>query len=132
MRRKFGLSNMELNRTEEDNLTFFLLTLIVQVFNCQETTLLSVLYIFPLLCVKILCTQGCSETPSNQAFEEVKFKTIVIASDIFGKSFDVNFFILDYVIPQMPLSVIYQTRTSFFWSTRYTQRRTNPCSGFMP
>ena len=48
MRRKFGLSNMVLNRTEEDNLTFFLLTLIVQVFNCQETTLLSVLYIFPL------------------------------------------------------------------------------------
>ena len=48
MRRKFGLSNMVLNRTEEDNLTFFLLTLIVQVSNCQETTLLSVLYIFPL------------------------------------------------------------------------------------
>ena len=48
MRRKFGLSNMVLNRTEEDNLTFFLLTLTVQVFNCQETTLLSVLYIFPL------------------------------------------------------------------------------------
>ena len=48
MRRKFGLSNMVLNRTEEDNITFFLLTLIVQVFNCQETTLLSVLYIFPL------------------------------------------------------------------------------------
>ena len=48
MRRKVALCSMELNRTEEDNLTFFFLTLIVQVFNCQETTLLSVLHISPL------------------------------------------------------------------------------------
>ena len=47
MRRKVALCSMELNRTEEDNLTFFFLTLIVQVFNCQETTLLSVLHFFP-------------------------------------------------------------------------------------
>ena len=33
--------------------------------------------------------------------------TIVNASDIFGKFFDVKFFILENVIPQMPLSVIY-------------------------
>ena len=45
--------------------------------------------------------------------------TIVNASDIFDKFFDIKFFILENVIPQMPLSVIYQTRASFFWSTRY-------------
>ena len=33
--------------------------------------------------------------------------TIVNASDIFGKFFDVKFFILENVIPQMPLSGIY-------------------------
>ena len=38
---------MELNRTEEDNLTLFFLSLIVPVFYCLETTLLSVLHIFP-------------------------------------------------------------------------------------
>ena len=37
-----------LNRTEEDNLTLFFLTLIVKVFNSQQITLLSVLHIFPL------------------------------------------------------------------------------------
>ena len=42
--------------------------------------------------------------------------TIVNTSDIFGKFFDVKFFILENVIPQMPLSVIYL----------YT------CWGFMP
>ena len=44
--------------------------------------------------------------------------TIVNASDIFGKFFDVKFFILENVILQMPLSVIYQTGASFFWLTR--------------
>ena len=66
--------------------------------------------------------QGDSETPSNQAFERVKVMTIVNASDIFGKFFNVKFFILKNVIAQMSLSVIYQTRASFFWSARYTQR----------
>ena len=62
--------------------------------------------------------QGRSETPSNQVFEGVKYITIVNTSDIFGKFFDVKFFILEDVIPRMPLSVIYQTRAPFFWSTR--------------
>ena len=75
--------------------------------------------------------QGSSETPSNQAFEGVKFMTIVNASNIFGKFFDVKFFILENVIPQMSLSVIYQARASFFWSTRYTQHKINTCYGFM-
>ena len=39
--------------------------------------------------------------------------TIVNTSDIFGKFFDVKFFIQENVIPQMLLSVIYQTRPSF-------------------
>ena len=49
--------------------------------------------------------------------------TIVNNSDIFAQFFRVNFFILENVIPQMPLSVIYQTRASFFWSTRYRQQK---------
>ena len=56
--------------------------------------------------LKWLKNQGRSETPSNQAFERVKFITIVNPSD---KFFDVNFFILENFIPQMPLSMIYQT-----------------------
>ena len=76
---------------------------------------------------------GRSEILSNQVFEGVKFMTIVKASDIFGKFFDVRFFILENVIPQMPLPVIYQTRASFFWSTRlcngkYTSARDLCCS----
>ena len=55
--------------------------------------------------------QECSDTPSNQ-----EFITIVDSSGIFS-IFDVNFFILENVIPQMPLSVTYQTRASFFWTT---------------
>ena len=55
-----------------------------------------------------------SETPLNQALEGVKFMAIVNASDIFGKFFEVKFFILENVIPQMPMSVIYQTHASFF------------------
>ena len=51
--------------------------------------------------------QGHNETPSNQTFDGVKFMTIVNASDIFGKLFDVKFFILENFILQMPLSVIY-------------------------
>ena len=43
------------------------------------------------------------------------------------KFFDVNFFILDNVIPQMPLSLIYQTRAPFFRSAKYTQRKINIC-----
>ena len=59
--------------------------------------------------------------------------TIVNASDIFSKFFDVKFFILENAIPQIPLSVIYQTRASFFWSTRlrngkYTPARDLCCS----
>ena len=52
--------------------------------------------------------------------------TIVNASDIFGKFFDIKFFILKNVIPQMPLSVIYQTRASFFWSTRLRNGKYTP------
>ena len=59
-----------------------------------------------------------SDTSPNQAFEGVKIMTIVNASDIFDKFFDLKFFILENVIPQMPLSVIYQERASFFWLTR--------------
>ena len=69
-------------------------------------------------------SQGRSETLSSQAFEGFKFVAIVNA---FGKFFDIKFFILENVIPQMLLSVIYQTRASFFWSTRYTQRNINIC-----
>ena len=65
-------------------------------------------------------------TPSNQAFEGVKFVTIVNAFDNFGKFFDVKFFILENVLPQMPLSVIYQTRASFFWSTRLRNGKYTP------
>ena len=71
--------------------------------------------------------QGCSETPSNQ--------TVYYNSKLFRyfryKFFDVKFFILDNAIPQMLLSLIYQTRVSFFWSTKYTQRKINICHGFM-
>ena len=64
---------------------------------------------------------------SKQASEGVKSMTIVNASDIFGKFFEVSFFILENVITQIPLSIIYQTRAAFFWSTRYTQRKINTC-----
>ena len=37
------------------------------------------------------------------------------------KLFDVKFFIFENVIPLMPLSLSYQTRASFFWSTKYKQ-----------
>ena len=67
------------------------------------------------------------ETLSNQAFQGVKFITKVNTFDIFGKFFDVKFFILENVISQMPLSLIYQTRPSFFWPTRYTQWKINIC-----
>ena len=52
--------------------------------------------------------------------------TIGNASDIFGKIFDVNFFILEDAIQQMPLTVIYQTRASFFWSTRLCNGKYTP------
>ena len=78
------------------------------------------IYIYCNICIYV---QGLGETPSSQAFEGVKFMAIIIASDIFGKFFDVKFFILENVMPQMLLSLIYQTRASFFWSTRYTQRK---------
>ena len=59
--------------------------------------------------------------------------TKVSASDFFDKFFEVKFFILENVIPQMPLSVIYQTRVFSFWSTRlrngkYTSVRDLCCS----
>ena len=71
-------------------------------------------------------SQGRSGTPSNQVFERVKFMTIVQASDIFGNFFDVKFFILENVIPQMSLSVISLTRASFFWSTRLRNGKHTP------
>ena len=49
----------------------------------------------------------------------VKFIAIVNPSDILGKFFYVKLFILENVILQMPLSVVYQTRAYFLWSTRY-------------
>ena len=58
-----------------------------------------------------------SDTSSNQAFEGVEIMTIVNVSDIFNKFFDLKFFILENLIPQMPLSVICQKRASFFRST---------------
>ena len=57
MRRKLPPCNMELNRTEEDNLALFFLTLIIQVFYCQETILLSVLRIFSLFIVLYVLKQ---------------------------------------------------------------------------
>ena len=51
IRRKIAPCSTKLNRTEEDNLTLFFLTLIVQVIYCQEITLLSVLHIFSLFFV---------------------------------------------------------------------------------
>ena len=63
--------------------------------------------------------QGRSETPSNQTFEGVKFMTIVKASDISGKFFDVKIFILENVTPQVPLSVIYQISASYFGQQDY-------------
>ena len=80
-----------------------------------------------LKCLFMNTVQRRSENPSNQAFEGVKFMTKINASDIFGKFFDVKFFILDNVIPQMPRPVVYQTRPSFFLSTRDTQRKINIC-----
>ena len=79
------------------------------------------------LSADILKFQGLSETLSSQAFKGVKFMAIINASDIFGKFFDVRFFILEDVIQQMTLSVIHQTRASFLWSIRYTQRKINMC-----
>ena len=80
----------------------------------------------PVLFVDCL-DHGHSKTPSNQAFEGVKFITIVNSSSIFGNFCDIKFFILENVIPQMPLTEIYQTCTSFFWLTRYTQQKINTC-----
>ena len=57
MRRKLAPCNMELNQTEEDNLALLFLTLIVQVFYCQETILLSVLHIFSLFIVLYVLKQ---------------------------------------------------------------------------
>ena len=45
-------------------------------------------------------------------------------TDIFGKSFAIKFIILENVIPQMLLSVIFQT--FFFWVTRLRNRRYTP------
>ena len=67
------------------------------------------------------------ETPSNQAFEGIKFMTLVNASDIFGQFFDFKFFILENVISQMPLPVIYKAHAFFFCPTRYTQQKINTC-----
>ena len=51
---------------------------------------------------RVICSQyseqGRSETPSNQAFEGVKFITIVNSSDISGNFFGVKFFILENVM----------------------------------
>ena len=38
--------------------------------------------------------------------------------------FDVKFLILENFILHMSLSMIYQTRLSLFWSTKYTQQKT--------
>ena len=45
--------------------------------------------------------------------------------------FDVKLFILENVIPQMSLSLTYQTCAFFFSSTKYTQQKINTCWGFM-
>ena len=66
--------------------------------------------------------QGINETPSNQELEGVKFVTTVNSSFVFGKFFDVK-----NVIPEMPLSVIYRTHVSFYWSARYTKQKINTC-----
>ena len=47
------------------------------------------------------------------------------------KFFEIIFFILENVKPQLPLLVIYQICVFFFWSTIYTQQQINTCSGFM-
>ena len=45
-------------------------------------------------------------------------------TDIFGKPFAIKFIILENVIPQMLLSVIFQT--FFFWVTRLRNGRYTP------
>ena len=52
--------------------------------------------------------QGRTETSSNQALEGVTFNRIVPSSDIFGKFFDVKFFVLEDAISQMSLLGIYK------------------------
>ena len=51
---------------------------------------------------RVICSQyseqGRSDTPSNQAFEGVKFITIVNSSDISGNFFGVKCFILENVM----------------------------------
>ena len=51
---------------------------------------------------RVICSQyseqGRSDTPSNQAFEGVKFITIVNSYDISGNFFGVKFFILENVM----------------------------------
>ena len=75
---------------------------------------------------KNLLVQGRSEAPSDQAFEGVKF-IIKLFQNFPHKFFYVQLLIFENVIPQTPLSAIYQTRVSFFWLTRYTQRKINTC-----
>ena len=58
--------------------------------------------------------RGVARPHQTKHLKGVKLMTIINASDIFGKFSDVKFFILENVMPQMPLSVIYQTPASFF------------------
>ena len=65
------------------------------------------------------------ETPSSQAFEGSNYYNSKLFHYFWNKIFDVKFFILENVIP--PLSLIYQTRASFFWPTKYRQRKISTC-----
>ena len=56
-----------------------------------------------------------------------RIMTTVNDSDIFGNFFDLKFLVLENIIPQMSLSVMYQTCASLIWSTRCTQQRINTC-----
>ena len=79
---------------------------------------------------KLIAYQARSETPSNQAFEGVKLLQWKLFWYFWYKFFDVKFFILENAILQMPLSLIYQTHASFFWSTKYTQQIINTLGAY--
>lgn len=61
-----------------------------------------------------LC-HGRGKAPFSQTFDGARFSWIFPI-----KAFWHRFFFLKNVIPQIPLSLIYQGCASFFWWTRYT------------
>ena len=83
MRRKVAPCSMELKQTEEDNLTLFFLTLILQVFYCQETTFLSVLHIFPLLFVFYVLKYYVLQTVSQLSLLDKMEWSMFLGGDLY-------------------------------------------------